>query len=145
MGLSSRSLPSIISARPTHELYKSCFSSFRSSLSLCPAAPHPRTRASLRLPAPPTPAMISTSRPPSVHSSNADADPFSALLRPPASETDHERVARLQREAGSKRFMVISSMGANPHSMIFYSRTKGLMEVNLSFSEEPCFRRKVCK
>ncbi|KAI0711965.1 G-protein alpha subunit [Cerioporus squamosus] len=47
--------------------------------------------------------MISTSRPPSVHSSSADADPFSVLLRPPASETEHERVARLNREADAKR------------------------------------------
>ncbi|RPD61189.1 G-protein alpha subunit [Lentinus tigrinus ALCF2SS1-7] len=47
--------------------------------------------------------MITTSRPPSAHSSNTDADPFSVLLRPPASETEHERVARLQREADAKR------------------------------------------
>ncbi|KAI0749464.1 G-protein alpha subunit [Daedaleopsis nitida] len=47
--------------------------------------------------------MITTSRPPSVHSANTDADPFSVLLRPPASETEHERVARLQREADAKR------------------------------------------
>ncbi|TFK93955.1 G-protein alpha subunit [Polyporus arcularius HHB13444] len=47
--------------------------------------------------------MISTSRPPSVHSSNTDADPFSLFLRPPASETEHERVTRLHREADAKR------------------------------------------
>ncbi|KAI0324145.1 G-protein alpha subunit [Cubamyces sp. BRFM 1775] len=47
--------------------------------------------------------MISTSRPPSINSVGADGDPFSALLRPPASETEHERVARLQREADAKR------------------------------------------
>ncbi|KAI0649357.1 G-protein alpha subunit [Trametes meyenii] len=47
--------------------------------------------------------MISTSRPPSVNSIGADGDPFSALLRPPASETEHERIARLQREADAKR------------------------------------------
>ena len=47
------------------------------------------------------------------------------------------KIARLQREAGSKRFMVISSMGANPHSMIFYSRTKGLMEEALQRMEYP--------
>ena len=106
MGLSSRSLPSVISARPTHELYKSIFSSFRSSLSLCLDAQHPPTRASLPSPAPSPPspsAMISTSRPPSALSSNPDADPFSALLRPPAFETDHERDARLKREADAKR------------------------------------------
>ncbi|RDX57473.1 G-protein alpha subunit [Lentinus brumalis] len=47
--------------------------------------------------------MISTSRPPSVHSSNTDADPFSLFLRPPASETEHERVTRLHREVDAKR------------------------------------------
>ncbi|KAI0635765.1 G-protein alpha subunit [Trametes polyzona] len=47
--------------------------------------------------------MISTSRPPSVNSMGTDGDPFSALLRPPASETEHERIARLQREADAKR------------------------------------------
>ncbi|TBU49747.1 G-protein alpha subunit [Dichomitus squalens] len=47
--------------------------------------------------------MISTPRPPSVHSSNTDGDPFTAFLRPPASETEHERVARLQREVEAKR------------------------------------------
>ncbi|KAH9856561.1 G-protein alpha subunit [Lenzites betulinus] len=47
--------------------------------------------------------MITTSRPPSVNSVGPDGDPFSAFLRPPASETDHERVTRLQREADAKR------------------------------------------
>ncbi|KAI9057233.1 G-protein alpha subunit [Trametes sanguinea] len=47
--------------------------------------------------------MISTSRPPSVNGSGPDVDPFSALLRPPANETEHERIARLQREADAKR------------------------------------------
>ena len=47
--------------------------------------------------------MITTSRPPSIRSTNTDGDPFSQLLRPPASETEHERVARLQREADAKR------------------------------------------
>ena len=47
--------------------------------------------------------MLTASRPPSVHSTNTEGDPFSQLLRPPASETEHERVARLQREADAKR------------------------------------------
>ncbi|EMD31361.1 heterotrimeric G-protein alpha subunit [Gelatoporia subvermispora B] len=48
--------------------------------------------------------MIRTSRPPSVHSTNTETgDPFAVLLRPPATETDHERVLRLQREADAKR------------------------------------------
>ncbi|KAI9000626.1 G-protein alpha subunit [Trametes punicea] len=47
--------------------------------------------------------MISTSRPPSVNSAGPDADPFAVLLRPPANETEHERIARLQREADAKR------------------------------------------
>ncbi|KAI0768152.1 G-protein alpha subunit [Trametes elegans] len=47
--------------------------------------------------------MITTSRPPSVNSLGAEGDPFSALLRPPASETEHERVDRLRREADAKR------------------------------------------
>ena len=47
--------------------------------------------------------MITTPRPPSVHSTTTDADPFTAFLRPPTSETEHERVDRLQREADAKR------------------------------------------
>ena len=47
--------------------------------------------------------MITTPRPPSVHSTTNDADPFSAFLRPPTSETEHERVDRLRREADAKR------------------------------------------
>lgn len=47
------------------------------------------------------------------------------------------KIAWLQLDAGSKRFLVISAMGANPHSMIFYSRTKGLMEEALQRMEYP--------
>ena len=47
--------------------------------------------------------MINTPRPPSVHSTTTDADPFTAFLRPPTSETEHERVDRLRREADAKR------------------------------------------
>ncbi|KAI0956111.1 hypothetical protein AcV7_006604 [Taiwanofungus camphoratus] len=48
--------------------------------------------------------MIRTSRPPSVHSTNTEsADPLAAILRPPATETDRDRLSRLQREAEAKR------------------------------------------
>ncbi|MFY9464677.1 MAG: hypothetical protein WAP48_06290 [Sediminibacterium sp.] len=47
------------------------------------------------------------------------------------------KIARLQLDAGSKRFMVISAMGANPRSMIFYNRTKGLMEEALQRMDYP--------
>lgn len=39
-----------------------------------------------------------------------------------------QRVAELQLNAGSKRFLVISAVGADANSSIFYSRTKGQME-----------------
>ncbi|PCH42467.1 G-protein alpha subunit [Wolfiporia cocos MD-104 SS10] len=48
--------------------------------------------------------MISTSRPPSVHSTTTDAgDPLSALLRPPPSESETDKALRLQREAEAKK------------------------------------------
>lgn len=48
--------------------------------------------------------MIRTSRPPSVHSTNTEhGDPFSAHLRPPPGETEHDRQLRLQQEAEAKR------------------------------------------
>ena len=97
----------VISARPTYELYKSFWPASRSALSLLPTRQRPRHRASRDSPTSrpprPTSAMISTPRPPSIHSNNAEGDPFSAFLRPPTSETEHERVARLQREADAKR------------------------------------------
>jgi uncharacterized protein YbjT (DUF2867 family) len=40
-------------------------------------------------------------------------------------------LARLARESGAKRFLVISSVGANAHSAVFYSRVKGEMELAL--------------
>jgi uncharacterized protein YbjT (DUF2867 family) len=42
------------------------------------------------------------------------------------------KIAALQQKAGSKQFMVVSAMGANSKSSIFYSRTKGLMEEGLA-------------
>ncbi|KZT02620.1 G-protein alpha subunit [Laetiporus sulphureus 93-53] len=48
--------------------------------------------------------MIRTSRPPSVHSTATDlGDPLSAILRPPPTETDRDRLLRLQREEEAKR------------------------------------------
>ena len=97
----------VISARPNDELYKSAFSASRPSLSLRPARRHPLHRAprdpSPSWPPPSSPAMITTPRPPSVHSATTDADPFTAFLRPPTSETEHERVDRLRKEADAKR------------------------------------------
>jgi len=41
------------------------------------------------------------------------------------------KIAQLQKNAGSKQFLVVSAMGANVNSSIFYSKTKGLMETGL--------------
>ena len=41
------------------------------------------------------------------------------------------KIAQLQKNAGSKQFLVISAMGASATSSIFYSKTKGLMEDDL--------------
>lgn len=40
-------------------------------------------------------------------------------------------IARLAKEMGAEKFLVISSMGANPESPVFYSRMKGLLEQKL--------------
>lgn len=42
------------------------------------------------------------------------------------------KIASLQQKAGSKQFLVVSAVGANASSSIFYSRTKGLMEEGLT-------------
>ncbi|TAH09437.1 MAG: oxidoreductase [Sphingobacteriia bacterium] len=42
------------------------------------------------------------------------------------------KIASLQQKAGSKQYLVVSAMGANAKSSIFYSRTKGLMEEGLA-------------
>ncbi|GBE88344.1 Guanine nucleotide-binding protein alpha-4 subunit [Sparassis crispa] len=49
--------------------------------------------------------MITASRPPSVHSmaTTESGDPLAILLRPPATESDVDRAARLMREAEAKR------------------------------------------
>ena len=40
-------------------------------------------------------------------------------------------IARLTKENGARQFLVISAMGANPKSAVFYSQAKGLMESEL--------------
>ncbi|MCO1604157.1 NAD-dependent epimerase/dehydratase family protein [Desulfosporosinus nitroreducens] len=40
-------------------------------------------------------------------------------------------IARLAKEMKAEKFLVISSMGANPKSSVFYSRIKGLLEQEL--------------
>lgn len=37
-------------------------------------------------------------------------------------------IARLTKEMGAEQFLLISSMGANQNSMIFYSKVKGILE-----------------
>jgi len=44
-------------------------------------------------------------------------------------------MARLAQEMQSERFLIISAMGANPDSSIFYSRMKGLVEQKLKESD----------
>lgn len=41
------------------------------------------------------------------------------------------QAARLARQAGAGRFLAISSLGANEHGLVFYSRVKGEMERRL--------------
>ncbi|KJS87675.1 MAG: oxidoreductase [Peptococcaceae bacterium BICA1-8] len=41
-------------------------------------------------------------------------------------------IAKITSEMGAKKFLVVSSMGANPKSTIFYSRMKGLLEQKLT-------------
>lgn len=40
-------------------------------------------------------------------------------------------IARVAKEMGAKQFLVISSIGANPNSFIWYTRMKGLLEEQL--------------
>ncbi len=40
-------------------------------------------------------------------------------------------IARLAKEMQAEKFLIISSMGANPKSSVFYSRMKGLLEQRL--------------
>lgn len=49
-------------------------------------------------------------------------------------------VAELMRKQGSEQFLVISSMGADGSSKVFYNRTKGEMEEALKAIGYPCLR-----
>jgi uncharacterized protein YbjT (DUF2867 family) len=49
-------------------------------------------------------------------------------------------VAELMRKQGAEQFLVISSMGANKDSKVFYSRVKGEMESALQELGYPCLR-----
>jgi uncharacterized protein YbjT (DUF2867 family) len=49
-----------------------------------------------------------------------------------------QKVAELQRNAGSKRFLLISAVGADEQSSIFYSKTKGQVEKAISILAYPC-------
>jgi uncharacterized protein YbjT (DUF2867 family) len=49
-----------------------------------------------------------------------------------------QKVAELQKNAGSKRFLLISAVGADEHSSIFYSKTKGQVEKAITVLEYPC-------
>lgn len=49
-----------------------------------------------------------------------------------------QKVASLQLAAGSQRFLVISAVGADEKSSIFYSRTKGQVEEALTTLGYPC-------
>ncbi len=47
-------------------------------------------------------------------------------------------VAELMRKQGAEQFLVISAMGANKDSKVFYNRVKGEMELALQKLEYPC-------
>lgn len=49
-----------------------------------------------------------------------------------------QKVAELQKNAGSKRFLLISAVGADEQSSIFYSKTKGQVEKAISVLEYSC-------
>lgn len=49
-------------------------------------------------------------------------------------------VAELMRKQGSEQFLVISAMGADSNSKVFYNRTKGEMEDTLKGIGYPCIR-----
>ncbi len=49
-----------------------------------------------------------------------------------------QKIAALQLAAGSQRFLVISAVGADVNSSIFYSRTKGQLEAALTALGYPC-------
>lgn len=49
-----------------------------------------------------------------------------------------QKIAALQLAAGSQKFLVISAVGADERSSIFYSRTKGQLEKALALLRYPC-------
>lgn len=49
-----------------------------------------------------------------------------------------QKIAALQRAAGSERFLLISAVGADERSSVFYSRTKGQVERAVKALEFPC-------
>lgn len=49
-------------------------------------------------------------------------------------------IAEQMRKQGSEQFLVISAMGANQNSKVFYNRVKGEMEQALQGLEYPCLR-----
>lgn len=49
-----------------------------------------------------------------------------------------QKLAALQLSAGSQKFLVISAVGADKNSSIFYSRTKGQLEEALTALGYPC-------
>ena len=58
-------------------------------------------------------------------------------------EIDHAlvvTVAELMKKQGAEQFLVISAMGAEKKSKVFYSRTKGEMEAALQELGYPCLR-----
>lgn len=49
-------------------------------------------------------------------------------------------IAERMRKQGAEQFLVISSMGSDPNSKVFYNRVKGEMEQAIQQLEYPCIR-----
>jgi uncharacterized protein YbjT (DUF2867 family) len=49
-------------------------------------------------------------------------------------------IAKLMRKQGAEQFLVISALGADKDSKVFYNRTKGAMEEALKDLDYPCLR-----
>jgi uncharacterized protein YbjT (DUF2867 family) len=49
-------------------------------------------------------------------------------------------IAELMRKRGSEQFLVVSAMGANTNSKVFYNQVKGGMEQSLQDLDFPCLR-----
>jgi len=49
-------------------------------------------------------------------------------------------IAALMKKQGAEQFLVISAMGADSNSKVFYNRTKGEMEEDLQDLKYPCLR-----